>query len=77
MELSLKRVAQGEAVDDRWIFRLFNKLRDREIIVYPHQAQPFDFGNRKRYGGHRDVCATRDVLLNNRPEIHPIELVSR
>jgi hypothetical protein len=69
-------LAHGQAVDDGGVLGLLDELLDREVVGHPHQAQALDLGDFEGLGADGHVGPGRDVLLDDLPEIHPVELVA-
>src|ERR1019366_1060960 len=69
LELLLDCGAQGQARDHRRVLRLLDKLLDRQVVRDLHQAQALELRE-------RDVGPHRDVLIDDLPEVHPVQLVA-
>ena len=76
LEGCLDRRAQDQAVDHRGVLGLLNELLDGEVVGHPHETQALQLGNRERLRADGHVGLGRKVLLDDHPEIHPVERVS-
>ena len=58
------------------VLRVWDNMFDGEIVAHLHEAQPGDLRNGKRNGGDGHIRPGGQMLVDDLPVIHPVELVA-
>jgi len=68
-------LADRQAVDDGGVLGLLHELLDREVVGHPHEPQALHPRYLKGLRADRNVRTVGNVLLDDLPEVHAVELV--
>ena len=67
---------QSQPVEHRWVLRLFHETRDAPFGIDLHDPQCLRVFAHDRDGRDRELRLRLVVLLDDGPEIHPVELIA-